>query len=125
MSRAKLETRAETAVADADVVILCFDTQSQQAGEFSKIAEWVSRYGKPVVAVLNSRNPRWRAPTKMGRQSARRDLSRTVQEHVGNIRDELAKIGLPTVPIVAIHTKRASFARTGRSEEHTSEPPSL
>lgn len=112
VSRNELESRAEAAVAEADVVLLCFDSQSQQAGEFSKIAEWVSRYGKPVVAVLNSRNPRWRAPTKVGRQSARRDLSRTVHEHVGNIRDELAKIGLSTVPVVAIHTKRASFART-------------
>ena len=40
-SRAELEARAEAAVADADVVILCFDTQSQQDGEFSKIAQWV------------------------------------------------------------------------------------
>ncbi len=112
MSRDDLEARAEKAVADADVVILCFDTQSQQAGEFSKIAEWVSRYGKPVVAVLNSRNPRWRQPNKVGRQSTRRDLSRSVHEHASNIRDELALIDLPAVPIVAIHTKRAAFART-------------
>jgi predicted GTPase len=112
VSRVELEARAEAAVADADVVILCFDSQSQQAGEFSKIAEWVSRYGKPVVAVLNSRNGRWRIPTKVGQESARRDLSRTVHEHVGNIRDELAKIDLPGVPIVAIHAKRAAFART-------------
>ena len=104
--------RAEAAVADADVVVLCFDTQSQQAGEFSKIAQWVSRYGKPVVAVLNSRNARWRNPTKVARQSTRRDLSRTVHEHVGNIRDELGLVGLPDVPVVAIHTKRAAFART-------------
>ncbi|MGI8632239.1 MAG: GTPase [Solirubrobacterales bacterium] len=113
VARVELEARAEAAVADADVVILSFDSQSQQAGEFSKIAEWVSRYGKPVVAVLNSRNPRWRAPTKVGHGSARRNLSRTVHEHVGNIRDELTKVGLPAVPIVAIHAKRAAFARTG------------
>ena len=112
MSRAKLEARAEAAVADADVVILCFDTQSQQAGEFSKIARWVSRYGKPVVVVLNSRNSRWRHPIKVGRQSTRRDLSRTVLEHAGNIRDELDQIDLCDVPLVAIHTKRAAFART-------------
>jgi len=112
VSRVVLEARAEAAVADADVVILCFDTLSQQAGEFSKIAEWVSRYGKPVVAVLNSKNARWRVPTKVGRQSARRDLSQTVHEHIGNIRDELGKIDLPHVPIVAIHAKRAAFART-------------
>ncbi len=112
VSRSKLDARAEAAVADADVVILCFDTQSQQAGEFSKIAEWVSRYGKPVVAVLNSRNGRWRHPAKVGPQSARRDLSRTVLEHVGNIRDELSRVDLPDVPVVAVHTKRATFART-------------
>ena len=112
ISRLELEARAEATVADADVVILCFDSQSQQAGEFSKIAQWVSRYGKPVVAVLNSRNARWRVPTKVRYQSARRDLSRTIHEHAGNIRDELAKIGLPDVPIVAIHAKRAAFART-------------
>jgi len=112
ISRVELESRAEAAVADADVVILCFDSQSQQAGEFSRIAEWVSRYGKPVVAVLNSRNARWRAPSRVGQQSSRRDLSRTVHEHAGNIRDELAKVDLPDVPIVAIHTKRAGFART-------------
>jgi predicted GTPase len=112
MSRDDLEARAEKAVADADVVILCFDTQSQQDGEFSKIAEWVSRYGKPVVAVLNSRNARWRQPVKVGRQSIRRDLSRTVHEHASNIRDELALIDLPDVPIVALHAKRAAFART-------------
>lgn len=111
-SRAELEARAEAAVADADVVILCFDTQSQQDGEFSKIAQWVSRYGKPVVAVLNSRNSRWRNPMKVGSQSGRRDLSKTVNEHVGHIRDELGLVGLPDVPVVAIHSKRAAFART-------------
>ena len=112
VSRAELEARAEAAVADADVVLLCFDTQSQQDGEFSKIAQWVSRYGKPVVAVLNCRNARWRFPTKVAHESARRDLSRSVHEHMGNIRDELGRVGLPNVPVVAIHTKRAAFART-------------
>lgn len=111
-SRAELEARAEVAVEDADVVILCFDTQSQQDGEFSKVAEWVSRYGKPVVAVLNSRNARWRHPIKVGRQASRRSLSQTVSEHVGHIRDELALVGLSDVPVVAIHSKRAAFART-------------
>lgn len=110
--RAELEARAEAAVADADVVILCFDTQSQQSGEFSKIAQWVSRYGKPVVAVLNSRNPHWRQARKVGHQATRRDLSRTVHEHMGNIRDELRRIDLNDVPVVAIHSKRAAFART-------------
>ncbi|MCC5953691.1 MAG: 50S ribosome-binding GTPase [Acidimicrobiia bacterium] len=111
-SRVELEARAEVAVADADVVILCFDTQSQQDGEFAKIAEWVSRYGKPVVAVLNSRNGRWRHPSKVGRPSSRRALSQTIHEHAGNIGDELARVGLPDTPVVAIHSKRAAFART-------------
>jgi predicted GTPase len=111
-SRAELEARAEAAVADADVVLLCFDTQSQQDGEFSKIAQWVSSYGKPVVAVLNSRNSRWRNPMRVGSQSGRRNLSQTVNEHVGHIRDELGLVGLPDVPVVVIHSKRAAFART-------------
>lgn len=111
-SRADLEARAEAAVADADVVLLCFDTQSQQEGEFAKVADWVGRYGKPVVAVLNSRNARWRNPAKVERVSTRRGLSRTVHEHAGNIVDELGRIGLPDVPVVAVHAKRAAFART-------------
>ena len=111
-SRSELEARAEAAVADADVVILCFDTQSQQDGEFSKVAEWVGRYGKPVVAVLNSRNARWRQPVRVGTLTGRRGLSQTIYEHMGHIRDELGQIGLPDVPIVAIHSKRAAFART-------------
>ena len=60
VARSELEARAEAAVADADVVFLCFDTQSQQEGEFGKVAEWIGRYGKPALAVLNSRNGRWR-----------------------------------------------------------------
>lgn len=111
-SRAILEHRAENAVADADVVVLCFDTQSQQTGEFTTVAEWVGRYGKPVVVVLNSRNPHWRNPLKVGSLTRRRDLSKSVLEHASHIRDELALVGLVDVPIVAIHSKRAAFART-------------
>lgn len=112
MARSELEARAEAAVADADVVLLCFDTQSQQEGEFGKVAEWIARYGKPAVALLNSRNGRWRFPPRVARPSARRQLSRSVQEHAANIRDELANIGLADVPVIAIHSKRAAFART-------------
>jgi predicted GTPase len=117
VNRAQLERRAEDAVADADIVVLCFDTQSQQEGEFAKVADWVNTYGKPAVAVLNSRNARWRMPVRMGSESARRQLSRSVQEHAGNIRDELTKVGMPDVPIVALHTKRAAFARTSEPYE--------
>ena len=112
VARSELEARAEAAVADADVVFLCFDTQSQQEGEFGKVAEWIGRYGKPALAVLNSRNGRWRFPPRVARPGARRQLSRTVQEHATNIRDELANINLVDVPVVAIHSKRAAFART-------------
>lgn len=112
VARSELEARAEAAVADADVVLLCFDTQSQQEGEFGKVAEWIARYGKPAVAVLNSRNGRWRFPLRVSRPSARRQLSRSVQEHATNIRDELSNIGLADVPVVAVHSKRAAFART-------------
>lgn len=68
-------------------------------------------YGKPVVAVFNQRNPRWRMPTLVPIISARRNLSQSVVQHTGNIRDELGKIGLVGVPIVALSTKRALFAR--------------
>jgi predicted GTPase len=111
-SRAELEARAEAAVEDADVVVLCFDTQSQQDGEFSKVAAWVSRYGKPVIAVLNCRNPRWRHPLKATSPEQRRTSSQSVMEHAGHIRDELASIKLPGVPVVAVHSQRAAFART-------------
>lgn len=112
VDRSELERRAEAAVSDADVVVLCFDTQSQQEGEFSKVAEWVTTYGKPAVAVLNSRNGRWRFPARVKSEKARRQLSRSVHEHAGNIRDELARVRMPDVPVVALHTKRATFART-------------
>ena len=109
--REDLETRAREAVEVADLVIVCFDSQSQQASEFEKLAAWVQSYRKPVVAVLNCRNPRWRLPPRVPVGSARVQLSRAVREHAGNIRDELAKIGLTGVPVVALSLKRALFAR--------------
>ncbi|RMH07487.1 MAG: hypothetical protein D6704_05035 [Nitrospirae bacterium] len=92
-------------------MLVCFDSQSQQADEFRKLAAWVQTYHKPVIAVLNSRNPVWRLPPRVPVASARSNLSRTVHEHAGNIRDELAKIGLSGVPVVALSAKRALFAR--------------
>ncbi|MEJ7785464.1 MAG: GTPase [Solirubrobacteraceae bacterium] len=112
MARSELESRAKAAVADADIVLLCFDSQSQQDGEFAKVAEWIAQYGKPVIAILNSRNGRWRFPTRVARAAARRQLSRSVHEHASNIRDELARIALPDVPVIALHSKRAAFGRT-------------
>lgn len=122
VARSELEARAEAAVADADVVFLCFDTQSQQEGEFGKVAEWIARYGKPALAVLNSRNGRWRFPPRVGRPSARQQLSRSVQEHATNIRDELSSIGLADVPVIAVHSKRAAFARTSDPYEGPDAP---
>ena len=112
-SRAELEEAARRAVEVADVVILCFDTQSQQASEFEKIAAWVIEYSKPVIAVLNSRNPRWRMPARVATRSARRTLSQPLREHAQNIADELARIGISNPPVVAISSQRAVFARAG------------
>lgn len=110
-SRSDLEARAREAVEVADFVLVCFDSQSQQAEEFGKLAAWVQTYRKPLIAVLNPRNPVWRLPPRVPVGSARSNLSRAVREHAGNIRDELAKIGLSGVPVVALSSKRALFAR--------------
>jgi predicted GTPase len=106
-----LERRAHDAIACADIVLLCFDSQSQQADEFAKAAAWISAYGKPVIAVLNNRNGRWRFPTRLHKREQRVQLSTAVAEHAGNIRDELARIGLADVPVVALNTMRAVYAR--------------
>ncbi|WP_430227969.1 GTPase [Pseudarthrobacter oxydans] len=110
-SRVELENAARSAVEIADVVLLCFDSQSQQASEFSKVADWVRHYGKPTIAVLNIRNPRWRHPAKLINPSARQNISEPVRQHSDNIVTELASIGLHDTPVVAIHSMRALFAR--------------
>lgn len=110
-SRQDLEDAARQAVETADVVLLCFDSQSQQASEFSKVADWVRAYRKPVIAVLNMRAPLWRHPARLPLVTSRQKLSRTAQQHIENITDELMGIGLMGVPVVAIHSKRALFAR--------------
>ncbi|SDT61475.1 GTPase [Actinoplanes derwentensis] len=109
-SRDDLEAEARKAVEIADIVLLCFDNQSQQAMEFAKIAAWIKDHGKPVVAVLNVRNPRWRHPARVP-EARRRNLSEPVRQHADNIRAELAAIGLAGTPVVAIHSQRALFAR--------------
>lgn len=110
-TREELEATARNAVKIADVVLLCFDTQSQQDSEFGKVADWVTHFGKPVIAVLNVRNPRWRHPARVSSQTVRRNMSKSVAEHAENVRDELANIGLDDVPVVAISSRRALFAR--------------
>ena len=110
-SRVELEETARRAVEISDVVLLCFDTQSQQASEFSKVARWVRDYGKPVIAVLNVKNLRWRHPAKVPDQAARRNINMHVPQHADNIRTELANIGLHDTPVVAMQSRRALFAR--------------
>lgn len=110
-SRAELEETARKAVEVADVVLLCFDSQSQQASEFRKVANWVRDYRKPVLAVLNVRNAVWRHPARVVARAQRSGLSRTARQHADNIASELEAIGLTGVPIVAIQSKRALFAR--------------
>jgi predicted GTPase len=106
-----LEEAARRAVVAADVVLLCFDDQSQQAGEFTRIAAWIADYGKPAVAVLNCRQFQWRDPLEVGRDSHRRRLSTAIAQHARHIRAELADAGLAGTPLVAIHTQRAVAAR--------------
>ncbi|MGH4009945.1 MAG: GTPase [Pseudonocardiaceae bacterium] len=110
-ARQELEERARHALVTADVVLLCFDTQHQQAGEFRKVADWIAEFRKPAIAVLNVRLPNWRFPTRVPRRAARQRLSQTVTEHAAHIREELAAIGLVNIPLVALHTQRAVFAR--------------
>lgn len=110
-SRAELKETARRAVEVADVVLLCFDSQSQQASEFRKVANWVRDYRKPVLAILNVRNAMWRHPARVASPAQRRGLSRTARQHADNIASELKAIGLTGVPIVAIQSKRALFSR--------------
>ena len=109
--RPDLEEAAREAVEVADVVLLCFDSQSQQASEFVKVAAWIRDYRKPAIAVLNIRNPMWRHPARVASFALRQGLARTAQQHADNITSELEAIGLHDVPVVAIHSKRSLFAR--------------
>jgi len=110
-SREDLEEKARKAVEIADFVLVCFDSQSQQADEFKKLANWVQTYQKPIIAILNPRNHLWRQPQRTSYERQRISLSTAVRQHASNIRDELAKIGLPDVPVIALNSKRALFAR--------------
>ena len=111
VERTSLEERAREAVTAADVVLLCFDSQSQQAEEFRKAAAVDSRVRQPMIAILNNRNRLWRYPVRVGARAQRVQLSQAVAEHASNIREELARIGLRDVPVVALHSMRAVYAR--------------
>jgi predicted GTPase len=111
VNRSTLEQHARKAVETADIVLLCFDSQSQQEAEFEKVAQWIQAYGKPVIAVLNSRNQHWRFPPRVELLAQRRSLSQMVHQHIGNIQDGLSSLGLADVPVLAISSKRALMAR--------------
>lgn len=110
-SREELEATAREAVEIADLVLLIFDTQNQQVAEFSRIAQWVLHYDKPVIGVLNVRNPRWRLPQRMPNGDARRRISDAVRQHMQHIGDGLASHGLHAVPLIAWHASRAVAGR--------------
>ncbi len=106
-TRAALEERARHAVETADLVLLCFDSQSQQESEFSKIMEWVGRFNKACVSVLNVRNSYWRRPSKVPFKSARQNIANHVAAHSNNILGELSSKSLVGVPVVALSSQRA------------------
>jgi predicted GTPase len=110
-SRATLEETARRAVETADIVLLCFDTQSQQISEFNKVSQWVKEFGKPAVVVLNVRDTLWRLPPRCPDRHNRAKRSKTVAEHMERIRAELVHLALDNVPLVALNTKRALKAR--------------
>ncbi|WP_042169105.1 GTPase [Streptomyces sp. NBRC 110035] len=106
-----LEEAARQAVLVADVVLLCFDDDSQLEGEFTKVAQWVLAYGKPAVVVLNCKVPVWRDTDAIAERDVRVFLSTTVAQHAAHIREWLAALGLPQVPVVALSAQRAVAAR--------------
>ena len=103
------------AVRGADLVLVCFDTQSQETAHFEELADLATRYHKPVIAVLNVRNSSWRFPPNVPTEANRRELSRIVAEQADSIVANLAAIGLHEVPVVAIHAQRAFLARADSS----------
>ncbi|WDD30188.1 50S ribosome-binding GTPase (plasmid) [Nostoc sp. UHCC 0926] len=112
-SREELEQKAQHAVETADLVLLCFDSQNQTASEFNKVADWIQKYGKPVVVVFNSRNRVWRMPHHKAATTVqqRKNISQQVREQTDNIRDELENMRLFDIPIVALSSQRALYAR--------------
>ena len=114
MSRGDLEEQARRELVTADIVILCFDSQNQKAGEFRKVATWIAEYRKPAIAVLNVRQPNWRFPPRVPRRAVRLRSSQTVADHAAHIHEGLTAIGLTDTPILALSAQRAVFARARR-----------
>jgi predicted GTPase len=102
--------RARLAVACADVVLLCFDSQNQRATEFKTVSAWIGEYDKAAIAVLNVRNEKWGIADLMPEPAARRACSVQVAQHVQHLRAELATIGLHRAPVIAVHARNAMFA---------------
>ena len=86
-------------------MVICFDDTNQLYVEFETVARWIADCGKLAVAVLNVKNPRWRWP---GEQ----DIGEQIAGHARHIREELARVGLPATPVVAVNAQNAMFART-------------
>lgn len=75
-------------------------------------ALWQRRQSvSPTLAICNVRNQEWRVPPDVPVGTARASISQAVRQHVGHIQDELAKIGLINVPVIALSSQRALFAR--------------
>ncbi|MBB5867790.1 GTP-binding protein EngB required for normal cell division [Allocatelliglobosispora scoriae] len=108
---AELHERARAAVRTADLVLLCFDDTVTQITEFAEISRWVAEYGKQAIAVLNIKNALWRQPPRVPDPAFRRQLSDAVAQSALWLQGQLSEIGLPEVPIVAVNSRRAAFAR--------------
>jgi predicted GTPase len=102
--------RARLAVASADVVVLCFDSQNQRASEFRKVSEWIGAFDKAAIAILNVRNEKWGIADLMPDPAARRACSVQVAQHIQHLCGELARIGLSRAPVIALHARNAMFA---------------
>ncbi|GAA2374253.1 hypothetical protein Cme02nite_03310 [Catellatospora methionotrophica] len=111
----ELHARARAAVRTADLVLLCFDDTVTQITEFAEISRWVAEFGKQAVAVLNVKNALWRQPPRVPDPAFRRQLSDAVAQSALWLQGQLAEIGLPEVPIVAVNSRRAAFARLPES----------
>ena len=111
MSREDLEEQARQELITADIVVLCFDTQNQKAGEFRKVADWIAEFRKPAIAVLNVRQPNWRFPRRVAKRTRRLRASQTVADHAAHVDEGLTAIGLVGTPVIAMNTQRAVFAR--------------
>ena len=97
--------KARRAAASADVVVICFDNINQLRVEFETVARWIADYGKLAVAVLNVKDSHWRWPGE-------EDTGEQIAGHARHIREELARVGLPATPVVAVNAQNAMFART-------------